>query len=137
MTDRQREGVRDWIEHFATMLEADYLEQGGMLKQRCFDDIKDWLRDLELTISEEPQDTMNIVQVQFYGKLNQGKRYTFRIPKGVKVKKGEYLKDPKGELVRATADSIELPPELIETWIMGGRKVTAEITTRLKEEGLE
>lgn len=94
MTDKQRENVLDWADRFQATLKADYWERNKLLSDACFYAIVSWLDDLRRAIDEEeePEGAMNIVQVQFYGKLNQGKRYTFRIPKGVVVKKGDVIR---------------------------------------------
>lgn len=70
---------------------------------------------------------MNIVQIEHKG---YPVRYTFEVPYGVKLKKGDIVqvKDKRGyHIVECVTDSHEVDDELLDM-IMNGKKVTASVT---------
>ena len=71
---------------------------------------------------------MNIVQVVHIGGF--GARYTFEVPAGIKLKKGQMVqvKDKRGyHIVECVTDSHEVDEELLDM-IMDGKQVTASVT---------
>ena len=71
---------------------------------------------------------MNIVQVVHIGGF--GARFTFEVPAGIKLKKGQMVqvKDKRGyHMCECVTDSHDLDEEVIDM-IMNGKKVTAAVT---------